>query len=79
MTKNYAQQWVLRKWGRPNNISICAAIISSPGRRNANEQTNKQSTFLFYIRLTVRADGNSISHLRKALVVTCYYKATPYN
>ena len=54
------------------NINICAAIISSLGRPNAIEQTNEKSTFLFYLRLTVRADGNSsFPDLRKALDVTC--------
>jgi len=38
--------WVLRKWADGKNISICAAITSSSGRRNSiNKRANNQ---LFY-------------------------------
>jgi hypothetical protein len=40
------------------NISICAAIGSSSGRPiSMSKRTNNQ--LFFYIRLAVRADGNS--------------------
>jgi len=57
--------------GKTSAFVLLSSAVRADRMLRANEQI---INFLFYIRLTVRADGILISHLRKALDVARHFK-----